>query len=195
MADNRLQTARPRCSPVSHREAARTTGPGLFTLPGFSLIELLIVLVIVATASAIAVPRMVDSEARWRVGGAARRIAADIAEARSYAIASSADVTITFSRDGYTVTSARDGVIRSVQIESRPYNAGIIEATFDSVKTLTFDGFGAGSADGYVTTASDGLKCRVVVDAATGMAKVGALELTTVGIEKDLVSGTGSLEK
>lgn len=188
MADNRLQTARPRCSPVSHRESARTTGPGSFVLPAFSLVELLLVLVIIATASAIAVPRMVESEARWRVSGAARRIAADISEARSYAIASSADVTVTFSREGYIVTSATDGVIRSVEIESRPYNAGIIEADFDGDRELTFDGFGAGSEDGHVTVASDGLKCRVLVDAATGTVKVGDLEQTTVGIEK------GSLE-
>lgn len=193
MADNQPHTSRPLRSSDSRSESGGATGPGSCVRGAFSLVELLIVLAIIATASAVAVPRMIESEARWRLTGAARRIAADIAEARSYAIASSAGVTVECSRDGYTVTSSRDGLIRAVDLSTRPYNAGIVEAAFGDVGELAFDGFGAASSDGIVTIVADGLLCRIVVSGASGTVKIGSLEERPAEDGKDIELGKGGI--
>src|SRR5437762_6551307 len=67
----------------------------------FSLIEMVLVLTIIAIASAIAVPRYVGSIARYRAETAARRVAADLALAASHAADSGKTQSVVFVARSY----------------------------------------------------------------------------------------------
>lgn len=67
---------------------------------GFSLLELLFVMGLMATVSAIAVPDLVGAVNRYRALGAARHVAATLQRARVLAVSRGANVGVRFVRDG-----------------------------------------------------------------------------------------------
>lgn len=67
---------------------------------GFSLLELLFVVGILATLSAVAVPELLGAVDRYRTLGAARHVAAMLQKARVLAVSSGANVGVRFVRDG-----------------------------------------------------------------------------------------------
>jgi Tfp pilus assembly protein FimT len=144
------------------------------------------VLAIIGTISAVAVPRMMEAESRWRIEGAAQRVAADLAEARALAIASSSNVQTTFDRTGYVVRDADGAVVREIRLSGRPYDVEIPSVSFGGASTVRFNGHGAGSASGTVTLTTGGLRCRVAVEASSGAIKVEA-----IGIDPSKTSGGG----
>src|SRR5690349_6696795 len=79
---------------------------------GFTLFEFLMVIVIIATISAIAAPRYAYALANYRAETAARRIVADINLARSRAIMKSTSQTITFS-----VTSNQSQIVGMADLD------------------------------------------------------------------------------
>lgn len=185
MSDTLTTIARPPCSSRSLREPGRTKGPGSFALSAFTLIELLMVLAIIATMSALAVPRIMESEARWRVEGAARRIEADLEQARSTAIASSSSVEIAFGSTGYTITPSDGSAATAVRLDNRPYLVAISSASFGGSRKISFDGRGAGSANGTVEVSGGGYACSVKVDATTGAAKASEIGAKSGGARGD----------
>lgn len=156
-------------------------GLGSFAPRAFTLIELLMVLAIIATMSALAVPRIMESESRWRVQGAARRIAADIGQARTTAIASSAPVVITFTGTDYTVTPSHGSKATVVTLTNRPYLVAVSSADFGGTQKLIFDGRGVGSANGTVVVAANGFACDIKIDAQTGAVKASELRASSTG--------------
>lgn len=67
---------------------------------GFSLLELLFVVSILATVSAVTVPELTGAVDRYRALGAARHVAATLQKARVLAVSSGANVGVRFMRDG-----------------------------------------------------------------------------------------------
>ncbi|QYK49236.1 MAG: GspH/FimT family pseudopilin [Phycisphaeraceae bacterium] len=175
MPDTRTTTARPCCPNPSLRDGKETTGPGSCIRRCFSLFELLIVLAIIGTASALAVPRMMTSESIWRLQGASQRVAADLAEARAHAIASSASVKVIYTRNGYIIRDAANQIVREVRLTQRPYDVEVSLVSF-AAGEVSFNGHGVGSADGVVTLATDGLLCRIALNAISGSVKIGDIE-------------------
>ncbi|MBX3316580.1 MAG: hypothetical protein KF902_06925 [Phycisphaeraceae bacterium] len=176
MPDTRTTTARPCCPNPSLRDGKETTGPGSSLTRCFSLYELLIVMAIIGTTSALAVPRMMTSASIWRLKGASQRVAADLAEARTHAIASSASVKVIYSREGYIIRDAANQIIREVRLRQRPYDVEISLVTFGGLGEVTYNGNGVGSADGTVMLATDGLLCRITLNATSGSVKIGEIE-------------------
>ena len=75
---------------------------------GFSLVELVLVMVIIGVVAAIALPRFAQANARQQLEAAANRVASDLEKARHEARASSNLVAISFntSDNSYSYASA-----------------------------------------------------------------------------------------
>jgi len=171
-----------RRKPGGYGDPPRTTRHGgrSATRQGFSLLEVVLVLVIIAIAAAIAVPRHAAAVARYRAENAARRVAADLVRARSLARQTSSDQTVVFdpAADAYTLVGFDDpdhpGRSYTVALSGRPYHATLTGATFGEGAGVTFDGFGAAQVGGTVTVAVGDYTWTVSVNGESG-------EITTNG--------------
>ena len=140
---------------------------------GFTMVELVLVLAIVSVIAAIAIPRFSSAAARYRVKAAARRVAADLQQARAMARATSSNVGIKFtvSAQGsyrFSTSAARDvdgGNV--VTLSNDPYLTEITKADFAGTTIVSFNGFGIGTS-GSVMLRSSQWQATVNVDGATG---------------------------
>ena|SRR5437763_14749372 len=129
---------------LAHRHAA------------FSLIELLFVISIIAIIAATAVPKYGRSVARYRADCAARRIAADLALAKSTAKSVSADRVVTFNTVAcsYTLAGVRhldhNSQPYTVTLSDTPYLATLDFADFGGVPQAQFDMYGSAKWSGQV---------------------------------------------
>jgi prepilin-type N-terminal cleavage/methylation domain-containing protein len=147
---------------------------------GFSLVELVMVVVIIAILAAMAVPRFGDSLAHRRVEAAARRIAADLALAQRRAKATSASHTVVFNTGGhaYVVEGAQDldhpGDVYEVSLADDPYRAVITAIVLgaDTPRKIVFDGYGVPDSGGTIVVEAGGNQKTVTVDPDTGRATV-----------------------
>jgi len=146
---------------------------------GFTFVELMLVLGIIAVMSAIAIPRYSRSLSRYRLELAAQRIAADLNFARSRANASSASVTVNFQVnpvnriDIPTVTGLKTAFTTwQTLLGEEPYRAAITAASFSGSPTVTYNGYGTPSVGGSVTVQVAGLSKTILVNAVTGEAAV-----------------------
>ena len=125
-------------------------------LRGFTLIEVVIVLTILAIVSGIAVPRLTNAQARYRADGAAARIMADLAFAQRQARFASErrriDFDLTLSKYTLVRVSAEesDTILEVVKLAEEPYLATIVSAAFDGDATIRFDGYGMPDSGGSV---------------------------------------------
>lgn len=159
-------------NPRAFRPGGSVVMTPLKSVPGFTLIELVMVLAIIAVLSAIAVPRFGDATQRRRLEAAEKRILADIDHARELARARSAPVTMAFDsvNDVYAIASARNPLTRvtthyTVELGDAPYriDLGIINLGGDSL--LIHDGFGQPDSGGTIQISSGGLSTTITIDA------------------------------
>ena len=145
---------------------------------GYSLIELIAVVTIVGTLTAVALPRFAASLNRYRADAAARRIAADIDRLRLAARRTSTQQSIVFNVAGNSYSSTgmtnldHPGSSFSVLLSDAPYQATLSQASFGSGSTLTFNGYGIPSAGGTVVIQSGATSHTITVDANTGKAAI-----------------------
>jgi prepilin-type N-terminal cleavage/methylation domain-containing protein len=143
---------------------------------GFSLMELVLVLAIIAVISAIVMPRYTSSLARYRADLAARRIASDLSLAQSRARALSTSQTVTFapSSGAYKINSMPDpdrpAQVFVIDLTTDPYRATLDSATFGTGSSVTFNGFGMPDNSGTVMLHVGAVKKTVSVDADSGVA-------------------------
>ena len=148
--------------------------PGLRPdLPGFSLIELTMVIAIVAIVAAIAVPRYVSALSNYRSDAATRRLTIELESAAARAQAVSATVAVRFepANERIVVTAPRSDLtietLTVVDLDATPYETDLQSTTFVD-DTLRFDGFGRPESGGEVVLRSGDSVMRVRVNSASG---------------------------
>lgn len=131
--------------------------------PGFTLVELVLVLVIVAVVSAIALPKFSQASARHQLNSAADRVASDLELAQTRARAASLDVSLTFSTSEHHYDfSSAVGDATHVELDESPYGVKILRAKFGATNVASFNGFGIPKISGYVIL-QKGSETRAVI--------------------------------
>lgn len=124
---------------------------------GFTLIEIVLVMLIMASFALIAVPRYGQFSAVQRLAAAERRIFADLVWAQRLAKRQSASVTVKFNEDmgHYTFQGVPDpdlaGSDYRVYLSRPPYEVTIVAVEFGGGNKLVFDGYGFADSAGTVT--------------------------------------------
>lgn len=146
--------------------------------PGFTLVEILVVVVILGIAAAMVVPR-IGGTGDQQVAAAARTLLCDLQYAQNEAIVSQQNVTITFDTvSGSYLLSNANGTLQH-PVTKKPYQvcysqtrgfekvllAGV---SFSGAQTVTFDPLGAPSSGGQVFLTADGRTWRITVASVTG---------------------------
>jgi prepilin-type N-terminal cleavage/methylation domain-containing protein len=158
----------------------RHNQPHAIQQTGFSLIEVMIVVVIIGAMATVAVPRYANSLARYRADAAARRITADLSLAQTAARQASTTRQVSFDtgNDTYQLPGVTplhgpgDNLIYYVDLKESPYQAQITSATLGADAILIFDGYGNPDSDGTVVIQVGTEQRQVVINAETGEATV-----------------------
>jgi type II secretion system protein H len=153
------------CRLAHHPDRARSTG--------FTLVELVMVMVIVGIISAIAVPRYAQALQRYRTQAAANRLAADLELARERARASSAPVTFELiDSTRYRILNFTDlddgGTHYTVDLADEPYHASILASKLGEDSQIIFNGWGVPDSAGAVTVGAGKDTITVTLAAESG---------------------------
>lgn len=140
--------------------------------PGFTIFELVVVLLIMGIFTAVTAPTFFDSMLFHRVESAARRVKADLELARSQARLTSATQTVTFTNSTYTISNTKNldnpNYLYYVDLTKQPYVLDSAIANFSNLSKVSFDGYGTPSSGGTVVLKAKTHTCTVTVDATTG---------------------------
>jgi type II secretion system protein H len=146
---------------------------------GFTLIELVIVLLIMGIMLAAAAPKWTQTLQTYRVSNAASRIVADLARAQSaaYNTSSSKTVTFTVGSHQYQVSGVaslnRSAGPYLVKLQEMPYQSQLVTVWGQTgTQTITFNGYGLPDKGGSIVVAAGSWQKTVVVDPATGTAVI-----------------------
>src|SRR5262245_44984964 len=146
---------------------------------GFSLVELIMVMGIIAVLAAIAAPRYSRSVMRYRADMAARRVADDLVFAGTQARQIGKPVVVTFetSKSRYTLAGVA-GVVQksndySIDLSADPYRAGVASAAFGSSgNQVTFSMYGQPLNGGQVVVRCGAESRTITLDADSGRTKI-----------------------
>lgn len=161
-----IRPARARCRIVVHQGDPRP-------VRGFSLLELMVTLSIVATLAAIAAPRYHGSVARHRLDLAAARLVGDLDLARRVAVVEGRSVTVAFrpGDETYTLEQVADvdrGTADTVvDLAAAPSHLDLVSADFGGDLEVVFDALGQPDSGGTVVLGTGSGQRTVVLDAAT----------------------------
>ena len=145
---------------------------------GFSLVELVMVIVIMVIVGAIAVPKYANALANHSADAAAARVVADLTLARNSARLGSRQVTVTFGTPANTYLISIIGGLNdstksySTDLGGEPYRATLASVSFGGGTSVTFDGFGAPGTAGTVVVQVGSAQRTLVLDVESGNAAV-----------------------
>ena len=154
---------------------------------GFTVIEILIVVVIIGIAAMIAVP-MMSSAGSIQIRAAANMIAADLEYAKSMAISRGQNFSVVFDKsiESYSIKNQDGDIIPhpvkkgfdyviNFQSDSRLNRVDIVDADFDATSEIKFDylgipysGDGTPLNNGIITLQAAGITKKITVEPVTG---------------------------
>lgn len=142
----------------------------------FTLMELVVVIVIIAIVSTMAVPRYAEAIVRHRADAAARRLAADLNLARRQARVAGAQRAVTFdlATDQYKIVgmSHPDRPSAAFVVDlADDYGADLISTTFLPDDALIYDSYGMPDRWGSIILRVGDEYASVVVNATSGEAQ------------------------
>ncbi|HEX6053106.1 MAG TPA: prepilin-type N-terminal cleavage/methylation domain-containing protein [Gemmatimonadaceae bacterium] len=141
-----------------------TAGPAGFTLP-----EILIVIVMISLLALLAIPRFATANGRRHMESARMRVAAALATARQGAIQKAQTVEFKISQHRVTVNAGTDTLISPVPLDTL-YK---VRTTQDWTVTFSARGFATNlsSSETYIVLRRDGVPDDTVTVSRTGMVK------------------------
>jgi len=133
---------------------------------------------IIAVVAGMAAPRFTNATMRYRVELAARRIAADLSLAQSWAKTTSKSQTVVFDlvAGSYRMTGVRtlDNQSLNYQVnlrsDSRPIT--LVSANLGGDPNVIFDAYGAPDSGGTIVIEANGTQKTITLNAYTGKAVV-----------------------
>lgn len=159
-------------SDMNQRIDLRARGVHRLGRHALTMIELVIVIAIIGLVSAMAIPRFANSAAQRRLDMAARRVAADLEQARYLAVHGSSGCSVTFSGHAYTLDGASDPDhsqrTGTVNLADAPYRVQVLSADFGGDETVTFDRFGRPDSGGQVVLRLGTRTRTISMDAVLG---------------------------
>ena len=126
---------------------------------GFSLIEMMIVIIIIAVMTAIAIPAFADWRERQSVRSAAQSLMAHMKQARVLAIAENRTVSITFTSTSYTYDAGACGQCRAEVVSLGQFGSTLSVAP---TTTRTFSSRGTANLGTVTLTAGSTNKSIVL---------------------------------
>ena len=146
---------------------------------GFSLVELIVVIVIIATLGAIAAPRFASADTSFRTSGAAHQLADAIRDAATQARNRSKSVRIRINATSNSFNAAVISPLEYIALYNttdRPFKIDIIAVQFaDSSTSLTVNGFGVYSTSVNIKIGVGKAIQTVMVDADSGTVTIGSV--------------------
>ncbi len=121
---------------------------------GFTLIELIVIIAIVAIFAAIAVPNFLSYMPKHRLNGAARQIMGDLMAARMKAVSQNCDVAVTFASGNpeYEIwtDSDNDDIEDSGEVITKNIQSNYHDVTIDTDRNIKFSPRGTASSYGII---------------------------------------------
>jgi len=178
------------CETMKQRIAQRASWPGIRG-SGFTMIELIMVVIIIGIAAAMVVP-MMSSAGSMQIRAAVNMVAADLEYAKSMAISRGQPYSVVFDKaaETYRIVDQAGSVIPhpvkkgsnyvvDFRNDNRISRVEIVDASFDATPKVTFDYLGSpynGAStplnSGVVTLGSQGITKTVRVEPVTGFITV-----------------------
>ena len=131
---------------------------------GFTLLEMMIVVALIAILSAVAVISIKSNMPQYYLSGAARQVLTDLMLARSKAVSNNTATSVTFSSTGYSI----GGVTTDISSQFR----GVTLSTKSTTGIITFYSMGTTSGSDTITLTSPGLTSKLVVVSAAGGVRI-----------------------
>ncbi|MHC4556020.1 MAG: GspH/FimT family protein [Planctomycetota bacterium] len=151
---------------------------------GFTLIEILIMIVIIAIAALTAVP-MMSSAASMQIRSAANIITADLEYAKSMAISRGQNFSVVFDEntDSYRIEDQDSNIIAhpvkkgfdyviDFQNDSRLNKVNITNIDFNSTRRVQFDCLGSPDNAGTINLKAGGTTVTIKVEPVTGFISI-----------------------
>jgi prepilin-type N-terminal cleavage/methylation domain-containing protein len=145
---------------------------------GFSLLEMVMVLIAIAFAGAIAAPRFASASARYRCDAAAARIAADLRYCQATARSTGVARSITFNSNymSYQISALTSldntSTTYTVNLANEPYRAVIRSAAIGNGTVLSFDIYGTPSSAATLVIACGSFTHTITLEASSGAVTV-----------------------